>query len=349
MLRDVALGAFASIFRTEKIYHSPLNVQIEPTTYCNLKCKMCIRNDMVHTPVHMEDSVFHMAVKKLNPSRIVFAGAGEPALNPRLPEMVAFCQQRNIKTMISTNLVIGKPVIERLLASGLNVIKVSIDAPDKTTYLQIRGKDHFDTLLENIEHIQKHKPASTEIRFEVVLMKENCKKIQAVIELASRLNVNRVYFRELQTEGIQQERRQALTSNFNFDDLRRALLLAGKTARKHKINTNIRELLKDFENIKDIYTQKRNPALGASCLLPWLSIFVAANGDVSPCCALYTNSGIKSGHVLENSRDEILNGTAIICIRKGFKSKKISPVCMDCIPRDFRKLFSMLSILPEYF
>ncbi len=343
MIKDILFSSIAVFFKKDKVHNKPRVIQVEPTTYCNLKCKMCIRNDKVIEPHHMEEKTLHLAVKKLSPEQIVFSGSGEPLQNPHLPEMLNFCSKLKIRTMITTNLVSEKQVIDKILGAGINEITVSIDAPDRNTYAAIRGKaDCFDTIIDNVRYINSIKKHFTDLGFEYVIMKENHAKIPAMIDLAHSLNVNRIYFRKLQTEGIKEERRKDLIGNFDLMNLKDILKIANLKASKLKIKTNLRELLVNFNDIVDIYSREVSPESGASCSLPWLQIFIAANGDVSPCSALYTNSNVKSGNIIEHSRDEILNGPAMVCIRRGFKNKKLAPVCRDCIPRDSGRLFNLI-------
>jgi MoaA/NifB/PqqE/SkfB family radical SAM enzyme len=349
MIKDMILGGVAAFFRGEKILGSPLNIQVEPTTYCNQNCKMCIRGSKNTVPRHMEENLLHLIVKKLSPGRIVFTGAGEPLLNPALPEMIGYCVKSRIKTMVSTNLTADGECIGKLLKSGIHLIKVSLDAPDRETYAAVRGEAAcFDRVVNNIGLLEKNKPAGTGITLETLIMKDNYEKIPDMVELAGSLNVHRLCFRELQTEGLGEARRNQLVDQFDFTRLKKMLIQAEAKAKTLRIKTNIAEILLRFNEIVDIYSRAVPAGKGASCLLPWLQIFVAVNGDVSPCSALYANSGIASGNIAENSRDEILNGAAIACIRRGFRNGKIAPVCRDCIPRDFRRLLSLTRYTPGY-
>jgi MoaA/NifB/PqqE/SkfB family radical SAM enzyme len=349
MLKDLLLGGAAALFRSEKILNSPLNVQIEPTTYCNQSCKMCIRSSGKIELRHMEENLLHLTVKKLSPQRIVFAGKGEPLLNPVLPDMVSFCVKSRIRTMVSTNLTAEPATVAKLLDSGVHVIKVSIDAPDPDTYAAVRGEtDGFQRVVDNIRAMHQKKSGKAEISFEYLIMKENFEKIPDMIDLAGALGIKRVFFRELQTEGLDEARRKELVDHFDLSRLKMVLSRAEAKARKAGIRTNLRKLLSGFNEIVDIYSRAVPSGRGAACLLPWVQIFVAVNGDLSPCGALYANSGITSGNIAENSRDDILNGTAMVCIRRGFKNGKIAPVCRDCIPRDFSRLIALARFTPGY-
>jgi sulfatase maturation enzyme AslB (radical SAM superfamily) len=169
-----------------------------------------------------------------------------------------------------------------------------------------------------------------------------------MISLCEGLGVKRIYFRELQTEGMTEERRKELLDGFDFETLANKLKRALALAKKSGIDTNLADQISQMKKIRRLYNREGGVPLGISCLLPWLQVFVAVNGDVSPCCSLYTNSGVKTGNVVENSRDELLNGAAMACVRRGFRKKNVARVCHDCIPRDFRKLATMRRVLPGF-
>jgi MoaA/NifB/PqqE/SkfB family radical SAM enzyme len=349
MIKDSLLGIAAALLKSDKILNSPLNMQIEPTTFCNLQCKMCIRNDKIISPAHMSEPVFKNAMNKLTPGRVVFAGAGEPLLSPMIAEFVNYCTHKKIPSLMSTNLSMDiKPALA-VLQAGLATLKVSLDAPNRETYAAVRGNgDCFDKITTNIKELTSKPGRKYDVRLEYVIMKDNFEGIVDFIELARKLGISRVYFRELQTEGMAEARRKDLLEDFNFAELKKQMKNGIIVSKKVKVETNLSELLDEFNSLIDIYNRTTIPTLGASCMLPWLQMFVSVNGDVSPCCALTTNGGIKTGNVVDNSRRELLNGVAIKCIRKGFREGKLAPVCRDCIPRNFKKLLRMSKLLPGF-
>ncbi len=349
MLKNKISAIFSSIFKRENIFHSPLNIQIEPTTACNLRCKMCIRNDKISSPTNMNETTFNITMQKLTPERVVFAGAGEPLLNPSICYMVSYCASRKIPTLMSTNLSLDYTKAIEVFSAGLSTLKISLDAPNKETYGAIRGnEDNFDIVINNIRRITDNRGDKQDIRLEFVIMKENFALIPDFIRLTKSLSIRRVYFRELQTEGMEEDRRKELLKDFDFVSLRKILIKGMEEARRLCIDTNLKEIIAGYNNLVDIYCRTAPASLGSSCLLPWLQLFVAANGDTAPCCAMYINGGIKTGNVLENNREEILNGIAAKCIRKGFKNENTPPVCRDCIPRDLKKLLRMSNLLPKF-
>ena len=342
MIKDSLLGITVALLKSDKILNSPLALQIEPTTYCNLQCKMCIRSEKVITPVHMTEPVFKHAMNKLTPLRVVFAGTGEPLLNPIISEFVDYCTRKSIPSLMSTNLSMDVEPAIAVLKAGLATLYISLDAPNRDTYAAVRGNgDYFDKITANIRELVSRPGKKYDIRLAYVIMKENMNGIVDFIELAKSLGISSVYFQVLQTEGMTEERRKGLLEDFNFTELKKLMKNGIITAKKFKITTNLIELLDGFNSLMDIYNRTTLPSLGSSCILPWLQMFINVMGDVSPCCALTTNGDIKTGNVIDNSRHELLNGVAIKCIRKGFREGNLAPICRDCIPRDFRKLIKM--------
>jgi len=308
---------------------------------------MCIRQEVVNSPQHMEDNVFHTAVKKLQPSRVVFAGAGEPLLHPGLPDWIRFLKARSVQTMLSSNLLIDTERIRAITEAGLDILKVSIDAPDEERYNLIRENGNFTRLMENLSFFKSLPLPKPALRFEYVLMKENLAGIPDILPLAASFGAEGVYFRELQTFGMPNDRRRALLDGFDFSALRIHLEYAVQKARSIKIKTNARVLLSNFSGLQKLYNRTLTARDVTGCLLPWLALFVSVQGDTSPCCAMTTNGQVRTGNVMEQSRDELLNGQAMICIRRGFRNGKTSPVCLDCLPRSAKRLLSMLHMLPR--
>jgi MoaA/NifB/PqqE/SkfB family radical SAM enzyme len=94
-------------------------------------------------------------------------------------------------------------------------------------------------------------------------------------------------------------------------------------------------------NVPTLNATDRPDKKDTVCLSPWISLYIDINGEVSPCLGLF-KSGIRAGNVLENSRDELLNGPVMTCIRRGFRHGNTSPACGLCGPSGgFRRLFRL--------
>src|SRR5262249_26804240 len=80
-------------------------------------------------------------------------GFGEPLLDKQLPQRIKLCKQSGIERVkIFTNggLLRGQTA-ERLIESGVDEIKVSIDGADAAEFNQLRVGLDYDNVLENMK------------------------------------------------------------------------------------------------------------------------------------------------------------------------------------------------------
>ncbi len=87
--------------------HQLKKVYIEPTTQCNLNCRMCIRNTWDEPLGQMAEATFDRIIKSLRafspPPTIIFGGFGEPLSHPRIAEMVAAVKELGAPVELITN------------------------------------------------------------------------------------------------------------------------------------------------------------------------------------------------------------------------------------------------------
>ncbi len=240
-----------------------------------------------------------------------------------------------------------------LVEAGLNVLKISIDAATAGTYVAIRRQDCFDKIVEGVRRLGELKKArgtrSPEIRFDVVILKENYAEIPDIVRLACDLDVGTVFFRALQTKGIGSQREEEIGKDMDFDGLARAVRTGIGEAARLKVRTNLKDVARDFEAYRSIYLAQDANMAGQICLLPWLQCFISVKGELSPCCATYTNESFSGGNVFEQPFEAVWNGEKMQALRRQFKSRR-NPfaVCRDCLPRSIPVLLKMNSLLPGF-
>ncbi|MBI2252238.1 MAG: SPASM domain-containing protein [Armatimonadetes bacterium] len=343
--------AYSVLTKGEFVNYYPIHLQLEPTNFCNLHCKMCIRNETINSFQHLDYDKFKLIYTKIKPKKITFAGRGEPTLNSALDKMLFYAGEFKTSTMISSNLTVIDKLAENLVLASLKALKISIDAATALTYKKVRGGDYFNKILDGIELInfykKKYKFNFPEMRFDFVILKDNYHEIPDLINLAANLKIKTIYFRALQSEGISDVRKDDLAGGFNFKDFYKILLKSYKLSKNNKINTNLTSLISDFSNYQSIYLNK-NGNFKEICLLPWLQIFVSVEGEVAPCCALYSNTGLTLGNIFKEEFKNIWNGEKFRTLRKDFKEGLKYPVCKDCVPRTLREILKMGKLLPSF-
>jgi tungsten cofactor oxidoreducase radical SAM maturase len=173
---------------------------IEPTTFCNLKCRTCIRNVWGDPIEHMEMTTFQKIVDSLPElpqlERVVFTSFGEPLTHPHILDMIAAIRKFNIAVTIGTNgLMLTDKIARELIKLGVDRVMVSMDGGKPETFESIRGA----MLAKVISHIQQLNQAKMElgtlypaVGIEFVALKSNIAELQDVKNIAAKLNVSRL-------------------------------------------------------------------------------------------------------------------------------------------------------------
>jgi sulfatase maturation enzyme AslB (radical SAM superfamily) len=157
----------------------PLCINIEPSSYCNLKCEFCIHSiDPVKKPQNgldiglMSKETFLTICDQLDafpePTKeIVFCGQGEPLLNKDLPWMIKQLKTRKLArtvALITNAVALTSSMADELIDSGLSSVRFSINGLSDQDYLKHTGsKVNFDKLVEQIAYFYRHKHSTTDV------------------------------------------------------------------------------------------------------------------------------------------------------------------------------------------
>jgi len=129
---------------------TPIHVFIDPSAACNFKCNFCFHADPrnKHHEI-MKWDTFTRTVDQLGEfprklKAVRLYGFGEPLLNRRLPEMVAYTKDAGVTDFIefTTNGWWLNPALNReLVTAGLDAITISLPGLDEATIKRSCGKD----------------------------------------------------------------------------------------------------------------------------------------------------------------------------------------------------------------
>jgi sulfatase maturation enzyme AslB (radical SAM superfamily) len=123
------LKVISSIFYpTIGLFSSPLDVQVEITTKCNLSCKTCTHKSLKDKK-DMTFSEFKQIIDQFpNAVHVILQGIGEPLMNREIYRMISYAKSKNIKPMIITHGgLLTKENLDQLIKSGLHGLTISID------------------------------------------------------------------------------------------------------------------------------------------------------------------------------------------------------------------------------
>lgn len=140
----------------------PIAISIEPTTACNLKCPECpsglrqFTRPTGNLKTDVNDTILNALGKHLQYINYYFQG--EPFINPKFLDFVKTARQKNIYVLTSTNAhFISDKTADKIVASGLSELIVSVDGTTQETYENYRIEGHLDTVLSGVAAIKKAK------------------------------------------------------------------------------------------------------------------------------------------------------------------------------------------------
>lgn len=140
----------------------PRVIQIETTTRCNLRCRMCAakggrREGAPATREDMPEALYERILSQLEPfadgvETLSLFMDGEPLLDKRLPSFIRMAKTAGFRTVnIATNGVLLRGnTAEALIDSGLDSLIVSIDSLDPEVYASIRIGADLQTVSDNV-------------------------------------------------------------------------------------------------------------------------------------------------------------------------------------------------------
>lgn len=318
--------------------YGPSHVQIEITTFCNMDCLSCGRRYIVDKGRHMSFEDFKQIYDQIRPVNINLSGLGEPLLHPELFKIIRYCKQNGSVVNFPTNLSISDSrIIEELVRSGIDQIKVSIDAASEATYKAVRGQDKFNTIIKNIRTIGRLKEKfgchHPEVRFNFCLQRYNFEELPKLIALARELSITSIYVQDLNYFSVEDEKSRLC--GFSQQQLSRIFDDAYQLSRKLNVATNI---LNWKRNLKWLYNKTlpldHFQANAIRCSFPWISAFVDVDGGVKPCPVFVWDAQADNlGNCLDKPFIDIWHGMQYQNLRGDFRrNHRCLPICQRCVP-----------------
>lgn len=197
----VALSYQISVrFRRSIVWGKPYTLTIEPTNRCNLKCPECPsgNGEMVRPLGLMDFDRFRAIVDEVH--RDVFYlqlfFQGEPFINNRLVDMIAYARAHRMYVAISTNAhFLRREVINALLEAGLDRLIVSLDGLTQEVYEEYRVGGSLAKVHEALAQLDEARRSSgrrartrarTEVTLQFLVTRQNESQIPALRQLAKK-------------------------------------------------------------------------------------------------------------------------------------------------------------------
>jgi MoaA/NifB/PqqE/SkfB family radical SAM enzyme len=318
----------------------PVCLYLETTNRCNLLCTTCPRTyETLEPEADMSWELFtHIVDQFPDIARVVLHGVGEPMLVKALPRMIRYLKARGVYVLFNTNgTVLTAKKGRELCETGLDELRVSLDAADARTFIQVRGKDYFNRIVRNVRaftQLQAREALATpRVSLWLTGLKETIAQLPDFVRIAHSAGVKEVYLQRLvffEEAAIGMARPdQALFERLSDEDAGQ-LEAAEDLARSLGIDFNASGATEPEESLAR--RTDKNP--WALCRRPWTVMYFTANGRALPCCiAPFSQRGYENytlGDATQTTLRDIWNGPAYQAFRQALQSNSPPRSCANC-------------------
>jgi MoaA/NifB/PqqE/SkfB family radical SAM enzyme len=323
----------------------PKVVFIEITNRCNLLCQTCPRTYFEREPLKTLSLKEFVAIAEQFPQmrRALLHGIGEPLLNRELPEIIKYLKQRNVEVIINSNGTLLTPAWQaKIVESGLDQYRCSIDGAKDETYARIRGANLLPKLRRGLEGLVRTKErlraGTPQISIWCVATRENLQELPDLLRLAADLGVPEVYMQRMVYFAREPEKQYGMARGdlaiFGQDESEEDRIIEECTELSARLGINF--LASGARDpINSLAAARPSDfAPWQACLRPWTTAYVTSNGNCLPCCispfATDDYESLILGNLFEHSFSEIWNETAYQNFRLDLLSDHPNKACASC-------------------
>ncbi len=294
---------------------TPYNLKVEVSSLCNARCNYCAHANPDHgvyegnMSLELMDRILDQSKEFPHKYKVMeMFSFGESMCNPNLEKMIGMAKEAVVteKINFTTNgLLINKERADKLIKSGVDIIRISLQGLDAETYWEVcKVKVDFDSFVDNLRYLYENR-GSVSIRMKIAdttiaNMPDGEKKFEEIFGSIS--------------DSIFVEKIIPMYADVDYNT----------------IDTGIYErAINGRENIKQKEIHK-------VCNRPFYRLRVAADGKVTAACCDIPND-FYYGNIYEDNLVNIWNGEKRkALLRMQLAGKRfLNLICKNCtIPND---------------
>jgi MoaA/NifB/PqqE/SkfB family radical SAM enzyme len=323
-----------------RVSDEPVCLYLETTNRCNLLCTICPRTyEQLEPESDMSWDLFTSIVGQFSSvKRVVLHGVGEPMLVKDLPERIAYLKQRGIYVLFNTNgTLLTEANGERLLDSGLDELRVSLDAAESSVFQMVRGKDMFDRIVTNLTNFRRRQrergAESPRVSLWLTGLRETIGQLEAFVRLAHKMDVPEVYLQRLvffDDNAVGLARAESALFEKATEAEEETIHRAEEVAKSLGVAFSASGATEPGASIK----RRREDQPWSLCRRPWTLMYFTATGRALPCCiAPFSMHGYDSftlGDATQQSLRDVWNGERYMDFRAALLSPQPPRACANC-------------------
>ncbi|PIE67498.1 MAG: hypothetical protein CSA23_03465 [Deltaproteobacteria bacterium] len=277
--RDAGLALLDPVVRRfPGIAGYPKQIEIEVTTHCHLKCKMCEHTYWSEKPRHMSFKEFKRVVDQFPRLRwIGMTGIGSSFLNKDYMKMVRYMktERKAFVEFFDHFHKLDASIARECIELGVNKLWVSLENAHAETYNEYRLGSNFETVIRNIWDMVKLKrelkSPIPELWFHFIINKHNVKEMKDYVDIVAEIadyecaySAPLIYW----------------TNMLAFDEVSDIAV------------TPSREWVEEVKayckkkGVFHVFNENVTCDKPMSHCVKWTEPFVLASGHIQPCCAL---------------------------------------------------------------
>jgi radical SAM protein with 4Fe4S-binding SPASM domain len=303
-------------FKSNRAWGWPTHAQIEPTSFCNLKCALCpVTEGLKRSSHHMRFSTFKKFIDEISDYLllIILWDWGEPFLNPDVYKMISYAKDKNIKIVSSSNghIFAKGDAAEQVVKSGLDYLIFAVDGTSQKTYERYRKGGKLKTVKKGIRNIvmakQKLQSKSPLLNLRFIAMKHNEQEIHDLQEFGRQLGVDFVTVKTLNPHND------------------------GKIIGNEEYGNEFIPENPDYRRFKyDLKKHSRIRRKNIPCKSLWNCPAIHSNGAVCTC-TFDVNANYVMGDIKQESFRRIWRNHNYRSIRANFRNNyQAIPICSGC-------------------
>lgn len=293
----------------------------EVTSYCNLNCSFCNRDEVIKNPKHISLDSWKIILDKLksyNLKEAKLQGLGEPFLHPNFSKLCKMYKETfpSSKIITATNCQYKITDNFREALKHLDMLYLSIDGY-KDNYEKHRKPAKWDKLINYLEKLQTVNRHNCKIVCNYVVNNENVYDIPKIDELCKKYNI--------------EELRLNIAQNWSEGE---SIIDDKETAGYKK--EEIDYLKKNYsKNIKG-----KAPWTWSDCFWVDVGMYITAEGYVN-MCAINTDPA-PLGNIFKQDLNEIFDNKYYLDVKNGCKTDNPTKHCKNCSYRELSPLLNNL-------
>jgi MoaA/NifB/PqqE/SkfB family radical SAM enzyme len=304
----------------------PPFIEVEPTTICNKKCKMCEHTFWKECGRHMTYEEFKGILDQF--PHLAWAGLtgiGSQFLNPDYLKMLKYCKDRHAIVELWEHMNdLKENDLQALVDYGVDFFFISSYGATKKTYEKIVVGGKFDEAIKNIKRlieIKKEKKSFLPLlNFHYIVQRDNIHEVIPFIDMIASLNteVGEILFTQL------------LHPFKEIEDL--CVRIDDELAEKIRQKAKETGIMINFSAAVPRNSEKAP----VNCCIEYIMPFIFADGNVSVCCGTNENNqrehqkAVSLGNAFKTPFREIWNSQKYKDLRKKIRNGEFPAACLYC-------------------